>query len=363
MHSRNVSIVDVSRPCSYSLANRFANRFATRRPRVNIGEIAKLAGVSRSTVSYVLSGKRQVSPELHERITRVIEESGYRPNATARALAEGSTKTIGLVIPPTGPHLSVDQLHFVGAVAEAAAERDYDVLLSPSGPERFDRMITERRVDGVILMEVQRDDPRIVLLKELQCPAVIAGSPDDPAGLSQVDYDFDAAARMAVEHLHERGHRHIGYLGHPPAVLDRGLAYVAHARDAVLKHANELFGRPTVWAACDSTPDGALESVKELLNQDPDLTGLIVYNERALPLVVHHLGALGRQIPSDISVVGMGYDDEAEHCVPPCTSVALSADSIARAAVAGLAQLIRGEPLPARVELAPTLTIRASTGS
>ena len=146
-------------------------------------------------------------------------------------------------------------------------------------------------------------------------------------------------------------------------MLDRGLAYVAHARDAVLKHANELFGRPTVWAACDSTPDGALESVKELLNQDPDLTGLIVYNERALPLVVHHLGALGRQIPSDISVVGMGYDDEAEHCVPPCTSVALSADSIARAAVAGLAQLIRGEPLPARVELAPTLTIRASTGS
>ncbi|HEX4225156.1 MAG TPA: helix-turn-helix transcriptional regulator, partial [Pseudonocardiaceae bacterium] len=110
---------------------------------MNIGEIARRAGVSRSTVSYVLSGKRQVSPELHARVSKIIEESGYRPSATARALAEGTSRTIGLVIPPMGRHLSVDQLHFVGAVAEAAADADYDVLLSPSGPERkpsFNRM-------------------------------------------------------------------------------------------------------------------------------------------------------------------------------------------------------------------------------
>jgi len=130
----------------------------------------------------------------------------------------------------------------------------------------------------------------------------------------------------------------------------------------VLAYVRERCGRPAVWTACDSTPDGVLASVKELLSQDPNLTGLIVYNERALPLVVHHLGVLGYRVPQDISVVGMGYDDEAEHCVPPCTSVTLSADGIARTAVGSLARRIHGETLPACVSVPPTLTIRASTG-
>jgi len=332
---------------------------------VTIGDVASHANVSRSTVSYVLSGKRSISPETVERVQRSIEELGFRPHAGARSVRARRSGVIGLSLPMVHGRRNSVQMPHVWAVLAAAQEINLKVLVlvDNDGETAVRDAVGSAMVDGVILMEVQRDDPRIGLLKELQCPAVIAGSPEDPSGLSQVDYDFDAAARMAVEHLHERGHRRIGYLGHPAAVLDRGLAYVAHSRGAVLKHANELYGRPAVWAACDSTPDGALQSVKELLNQDPDLTGLIVYNERALPLVVHHLSALGRQIPRDISVVSMGYDDEAEHCVPPCTSVTLSADSIARAAVSGLGRLIRGEPLPARVELPPTLTIRASTGS
>jgi DNA-binding LacI/PurR family transcriptional regulator len=128
---------------------------------VNIGEIAKRAGVSRSTVSYMLSGKRPVSEEVRARVERVIRESGYRPSATARALAQGSTRAFGLVVPPMGGHLSIDQLHFVGSVAEAAADHDYDVLLSPSGREEaFDRMLGERRVDAVIVMETVLHDAR-----------------------------------------------------------------------------------------------------------------------------------------------------------------------------------------------------------
>src|SRR5256885_14856426 len=83
---------------------------------VNIGEIARRAGVSRSTVSYALSRKRPVGEATRRRILAVINEVDYRPNATARALAAGSTRTIGLVVPPLHHHLSIDQLHFVGAV-------------------------------------------------------------------------------------------------------------------------------------------------------------------------------------------------------------------------------------------------------
>ncbi|WP_460808096.1 LacI family DNA-binding transcriptional regulator [Micromonospora zhanjiangensis] len=98
---------------------------------MNIGEIARRAGVSRSTVSYVLSGKRTVSEATRRRIQAVIDELDYRPNASARALKEGRTRTLGLVIPPASQRLTDMQLGFVASVVEAAAHADLDVLLSP----------------------------------------------------------------------------------------------------------------------------------------------------------------------------------------------------------------------------------------
>ncbi len=98
---------------------------------MDIGEIARRSGVSRSTVSYALSGKRAVSEATRQRIQRVIDEVGYRPNAAARALKEGRTRTIGLVVPPATARMTFMQLDFVGAVMEAAAHVDLDVLLSP----------------------------------------------------------------------------------------------------------------------------------------------------------------------------------------------------------------------------------------
>src|SRR5487761_650816 len=160
---------------------------------MNIGEVARRAGVSRSTVSYVLSGKRPVSGPLRERIQRVIDEVGYAPSATAKALAHGRTRTIGLAIPPMRGHLSVDQLHFVGAVAEAAADADYDVLLSPSGTASqtsFNRMIEGKRVDGVILMETLLRDNRVDKLIDERFPFVTIGRTgfDDAHGWVDLDY-------------------------------------------------------------------------------------------------------------------------------------------------------------------------------
>src|SRR5205085_10216682 len=117
---------------------------------MNIGEIARRAGVSRSTVSYALSGHRSVSAQTKQRIQAVIDELDYRPNASARALKEGRTRTLGLVIPPASQRLTDMQLGFVASIAEAAADADFDVLLSPSGGDHersFERIVTGRRVD------------------------------------------------------------------------------------------------------------------------------------------------------------------------------------------------------------------------
>src|SRR6185312_14181930 len=160
------------------------------RSSMNIGEIARQAGVSRSTVSYVLSGKRTVSEETRRRILAVIEELDYRPNAAARALKEGRTRTLGLVIPPASLRLTDMQLGFVASVVEAAARADLDVLLSPSGGDHdrsFERVVTGRRVDGVILMEIRLEDERVTRLLESGPPFVGIGRTRRPEDMSWVD--------------------------------------------------------------------------------------------------------------------------------------------------------------------------------
>ena len=104
---------------------------------MDIGEVARRAGVSRSTVSYAITGKRPVSEKTRERIFAIMRDGGYRPNAAAQALRSGSTNTLGMVIPPADhSHLTAGQLVLVGAAVEAAADRDYDVLMSPGGHDR-----------------------------------------------------------------------------------------------------------------------------------------------------------------------------------------------------------------------------------
>src|SRR5919197_1247706 len=179
---------------------------------MNIGEIARRAGVSPSTVSYTLSGKRAVSEATRRRIQDVIDELNYRPNASARALKEGRTRTVGLVIPPAQRRLTDMQLGFVGSVVEAAAKLDLDVLLSPSGGDHdrsFERMVTGRRVDGVLLMEILLEDPRVARLEQSALPFVTIGHVEHPGASWWVDVDYAALVRRCVHHLADLGHQQV----------------------------------------------------------------------------------------------------------------------------------------------------------
>src|SRR3954447_19126379 len=171
---------------------------------MNIGEIARRAGVSRSTVSYALTGKRPVSEETKRRIQAVVDELDYRPNASARALKEGRTRMLGLVIPPAQRRLTDMQLGFVASVVEAAARVDLDVLLSPSGGDHdrsFERIVSGRRVDGVILMEIRLEDDRVTRLQQSGLPFVTIGRTADPHGMGWVDVDYESLIGRCVNHL------------------------------------------------------------------------------------------------------------------------------------------------------------------
>jgi DNA-binding LacI/PurR family transcriptional regulator len=211
-----------------------------------------------------------------------------------------------------------------------------------------------------MLMEVQRNDPRVALLASLRCPAVLVGTPDDPARLPYADFDTALAGRLCAEHLLELGHRAVGYLGQSAAAFQRDVAYAVHARDGALATLSAARAR-RAWTPCDGQPGDVVRAVDQLLAKVRGLSGLIVYNERALPLVIDRLNGLGLRVPQDISVIAICPDDEAERLHLPVTCASLPVEELARTAVRLLAAQVKGETAASVTILAPTLKVRDTT--
>ena len=192
--------------------------------RVRIYDIASHAGVSPTTVSAMLTGKRPVSAETRARIEQSIAVLGYRANASARALAHGRTDSIALLIPPAGSSLSAFEVDFIAHVVQAARASDYDVLVSTSLEEEkvFARLVEEERVDGIILLEVCLEDRRVERLAAAGLPFVAVGRTADPSAISWVDIDFSSLVRAFVRHLSDLRHEDLVMFNSSRASYDRG---------------------------------------------------------------------------------------------------------------------------------------------
>ncbi|MGQ4384786.1 LacI family DNA-binding transcriptional regulator [Streptomyces sp. SAS_270] len=332
---------------------------------MNIGEIAKRAGVSRSTVSYALSGKRSVSEETRRKIQRVIDELGYRPNASARALANGRTSTLGLVFPPAGNHYTGMQLDFIGSVVEAAATFDYDVLLSPSGVDSdrsFQRLLAERRVDGAILMEIRLQDDRVDHLVAEDFPAVCIGRTEHPDNDWWVGLDHTALAAACVHHLADLGHRRIAFVNRPEHLLHTGYESAHRGLDGFTKAAAER-GLTARTYCCGDDASSGQACVERILHDDPATTALVTLNEAALGGIYRGLAVAGRHVPRDFSVTGVVAERWAETMTPQLTAADVPAEEMGRLAVDLLVErLDRPGTAPRHHLLAPPISLRASTG-
>lgn len=326
-----------------------------------IDDVARAAGVSTSTVSYVLSGKRPISAATRQRVERSIRDLGYRPHAGARALASSRTNVLALMAP-----LRVDVnvnviMQFVTGVVTRARAFDHDVLLlTQDDAAGLERVGDGSMVDALIMMDVEAEDPRVPVLVGLRQPAVLIGLPSDPAGLSCVDLDFEAAGRVAVRHLAELGHRRIALVGSPRAVLGRHTSYADRMLRGFTQEAAAL-GITAIVQPCESSHTGAVEAVDEILTRMPHVTGIVVHNEVALPAVLTTLRERGRSIPQDTSVVAVCPQDIAVGQPLPLTSVDIPAHAIGRVAVdMAMARVADEQPAETRL-LTPVLTVREST--
>lgn len=332
---------------------------------MNIGEIARRSGVARSTVSYALSGKRPVSEETRRRIQDVIDELDYRPNASARALKEGRTRTLGLVIPPAGTRLTAMQLGFVASVVEAAARVDLDVLLSPSGGDQdrsFERLIGGQRVDGVILMEIRLQDPRVVRVAQAGIPSVTIGRVGEPEGTWWVDVDYATLVGRCVDHLADLGHRDIALVNRPAGLVAAGYGPGRRAHEGFV----EAVGRRGVTGSefsCEDDLAGGEKSVAEILAARPGTTAIVTVNEAALPGVQRGLERAGHEIPRTFSVAGVAAAQWAEEFHPRLTAADVPSLEIGAIAVDLLTERIADPNAVARHRLfVPSISLRDSTG-
>jgi DNA-binding LacI/PurR family transcriptional regulator len=342
---------------------------------VTLAEVAQHAGVSASTVSYVLSGKRSISANTRQRVERSIRELGYHPNAGARALASSRSNVIALMIPLRTDMYVPVMMEIAIAVATTARTHGYDVLLltGEEGPDAVRRVAGSGLADGMILMDVELDDERLPLLRgggpaaraESRVgddqPAVLIGLPADTTGLTCVDLDFKATGALCVEHLAEHGHSDIAVIGEAPAVYERHTGFAERTLDGLRGRAREL-GLRLLHRPCEGGYDAMAVTLARILDERPGTTGFVVQNESAVEPLLALLRQQGRAVPEDVSVVAICPEQAAVQASVRLTSVAIPAQEMGRRAVEQLVANFEGRGGDKVVLLAPELTVRASSG-
>ena len=331
---------------------------------VTLAEVARQAGVSPSTVSYVLSRKRSISDETRRKVEAAIESLGYHPHAGARALASNRSNILALMIPLRSDMYVPVIMEIAMAVTTEAREFGQDVLLltKDEGTAGVRRVAGSGLADAMIVMDIELEDDRIPVLREIETPAVLIGLPADPAGLACVDLDFEATGAACVEHLVSLGHRDIALIGEGEGVYKRNTGFAARTLAGFQRAAAE-HGVRAVHRACEGTYESTAGVLSRIMEERPGTTGFVVQNEAAIAPLLSLLRLSGRAVPEDTSVVAICPDQVALQATPRLTSVSIPAEEMGRIAV----RRVMDQLDAARHEeqetilIAPALTVRDST--
>lgn len=330
---------------------------------VTLAEVAQHAGVSASTVSYVLSGKRSISASTRQRVEQSIRELGYHPNAGARALASSRSNIIALMMPLRTDMYVPVMMEIAIAVATTARTHGYDVLLltGEEGPDAVRRVAGSGLADAMILMDVELEDERLPLLRASGQPGVLIGLPADSTGLTCVDLDWAATGALCGEHLATLGHREIALLGEAPAVYERHSGFAERTLDGLRSRAREL-GLRVLHRPCEGGYDAVAATLARVFDERPGTSAFVVQNESAVEPLLALLRQQGRAVPEDVSVVAICPEQVATQGSVRLTSVGVPAQEMGRSAVERLVAQLDGRGGDEVALIAPELTVRASSG-
>jgi DNA-binding LacI/PurR family transcriptional regulator len=331
-----------------------------------IDEVAERAGVSRGTVSKVLSGAYYASARTREKVERAAEELGYRPNLAARALSKGRTYVLGLLIPYDPDQLFADPhvLDIIRGVEAAANAHDYNVLLStahrPNDPaSAYSRVLRSRYVDGMIVIEGPSMEAIAEQLQQQPSPWVVSGYGVAGSDAPCVHADDPAITADLIEHLIRLGHRRIGVIGAEQRLgaFDRRMRGFHHAL-----HAHGLYADPELIAAGDMSVESGYRAAAQLLERSERPTAIWALNDRMALGAIQYAREHGLRVPEDLSVAGFDDIPAAALSMPQLTTIRLPSYREGHEATDLLFQMMDGLDVPREVLVPTDVIIRESTG-
>jgi len=334
---------------------------------VTLQDIADRLGVSVATVSRALAGYDDVAPATRQRVLQAAQEMGYRPNIIARMLQKQRTDTIGFIIPTHGPRFSDPYFsELLTGVGNKAAEQEFDLLVSTRAPgaeelKAYERMVMERRVDGLLVVRTRQQDQRIAYLIEQRFPFVAFGRSDLGADFPYLDVDGETGLRQLTQHLVGLGHRRIAYVSAP---LD--LMFASHRLEGYKEAlvANSIPFDETLIAVGELTERSGYAAGRDFLTQDERPTAIIACNDLMALGVISAAQGLGLTVGHDVAVAGFDDIPLAEHSHPPLTTMRQPIYEIGQRICEMVICLLQGETLEERhVILEPQLVVRKSCGA
>ncbi|WP_422116239.1 LacI family DNA-binding transcriptional regulator [Brachybacterium sp. UNK5269] len=327
-------------------------------------DIAREAGVSLSTVSYALSGKRPISAQTRERIQTAIARLEYHPAASARALALKRTSLLGVAVPQREAVDADVIMEFVGSFLAAAHEKDFDILLvTAEDHDRTLRVVEEGKVDALIVMDLVEDDSRIPSLAKLTRPVVLIGYPEENGGLTCVDFDFLAAAKSAVHEMHSRGSERIAMIAAPGSREGRTPTY-AHRARLGYRRACQALGLEEHIIELSADPAEVSRFTRDEVLAGHRFDGLFVHHEGALPLFGRAFTSADIRSPEQVQVVAIAPERAATTGPWDVSAVDLPTASIGHNAVTMVLEQLADQDAPRHSRLlSPRFHARGTTRS
>jgi LacI family transcriptional regulator len=337
--------------------------------RITSYDVAKLAGVSRTTVSFVLNhvSGPQISPETTQRVFDAARELGYVPDEAARALVSRSSKSIGLVLSRSSHHITSDV--FLNQIVEGLLNVVHqhkmrlilDVVEDSGDKDTYLNLIKGKRIDGLILSGPRFDDEALDYLAETNFPTVLMGRLPNSYFCS-VDVDNVSAASVAVEHLARLGHKRIACITNAPPSFTAAVDRLEGYRQALMK--NGLPYNEALVRFGNFGPESGYNQMLSLLEVNPRPTAVFIASDVVAFGAITAIQKLGLRIPQDIALVGFDDVPMSSFVTPPLTTVRLPAMDLALKAGEVLLNLIREKQQGiCQVLLDTELVVRQSCGA
>lgn len=331
----------------------------TENKNITIADVAEALGVSRTTVSRAISGKGRIGKETRERVLAYIEEHDYKPNVIAKSLAQSKTYNLCVVMP--GDYDIVDLTFFLECllgIQEIASIMEYDILLTickNTDILPLERVISNRKVDGVILMRTFIEDFQIEFLQTKSIPFVTIGS-TRYKGVTQIDHNHKSACKELTSIILMKQMKKIALIGGNEEHM------VTQSRLCGFREAHEKMGHPLDASLMFLNIDNNVmidKKVEEILDKKADC--ILCMDDAICSRVLKKLREMHVNVPEDIRVASFYNSLVLENNVPSITSLAFDAKELGMVACRTLLDMIEGQEVKERTLLPYEVVLKEST--